>query len=130
MCEEREIKNFADVSAAVDFLVSEGWKITRSSFYRHRVEGKIRRQANNTYTLAAVRKYAKTFCRRRDAKTLLKEALARELANQSSLLRTEISTVFRIRAGEIIRLVSGDPARVDALVSFFETHFNDENSGK
>jgi hypothetical protein len=93
---------FADVEKAVEFLTSPGWEITKTSFYRHQAEGKIRRR-DRSYTARALKKYARLFLHRKDPFTLMQETLAKVIAENAS---------------EIIKLVSGDPSRVEALVSF------------
>lgn len=91
-----EKNSFLDVSAAFSYLVCEGWRISISSFYRHRLEGKIRPQSDGSYTLISLKRYAKTFLRRRDVMTLLSK-----------------------RAAEIIVLVDGDEKKMSDLITWF-----------
>jgi hypothetical protein len=122
MCNKTEETNFSDVSGAVAHLFTEGWKASISTFYQHQQRGKIRRQSDGTYTPASLRKYAKTFLRRRDNATLLKEMLDRELAKRTAFLRNDFEVFCRTRAAEIVALVNGDPGKIPDLVTYLLAH--------
>lgn len=102
--QETEEMFFTDVGEAVNRLKLEGWKISRSGFYRSQASGKIRRQ-NGVYTLTAIKKYAKTFLRRRDPAIILREILLQELIKL---------------APEIVTLVDGDPGKSENLTEYFK----------
>lgn len=113
-----EKKNFADVLEVVDYLISKGWRLARSSFYRHQRDGKIRPQTDGTFTLATVNKYAKTFLKPCDATTLLERAFERELVKRADVFRGDLEAFFRTRAAEIIALVAGEPGKVSDLIKY------------
>jgi len=52
--------------AVVDWLNDQGWKVRKSAFYKHRKEGKIRPQADGTFRIADVEKYATVHLSRKD----------------------------------------------------------------
>ena len=91
-----EKQDFADALEVVNYLLSNGWRLSLSTFYRHRSDGKIRPQVDGGYSLQAVKKYGRLFLRRRDA-----------------------STVLAKRATEIIDLVAGDEGKVSDLIAWF-----------
>jgi hypothetical protein len=125
MCENVEEKNFADVSEVFSYLVSEGWRVSISTFYRHQSQGKVRAQPDGTYTLRSVQKYSKTFLHRRDTTALLKAALERELTERLAAFKNDIETFCRNRAAEIVALVSGDPRMVPDLIEYLLDHAED-----
>ena len=58
-----EFKNKREVA---DYLIEEGWKVSRSTVYKHAAEGRIRPDANGIYTLRAVQKYARLHLMQQD----------------------------------------------------------------
>ena len=56
-------KNILDV---VKFLDAAGFKISKSTVYRHRSEGRIRPDADGSFTAVMVKKYASDFLQRKD----------------------------------------------------------------
>lgn len=60
---ERSFSKFADV---VTHLDAEGWKISTSTAYEHKQDGKIRPGANGKYSLAVVLEYARQHLQRKD----------------------------------------------------------------
>jgi hypothetical protein len=53
--------NFDNIAAVLQHLEGAGWKVTKTSLYRHQKEGKILPDAAGRYPKKAVEKYAKTF---------------------------------------------------------------------
>lgn len=122
MCGNLNGKNIADVSGAVAYLFAEGFKTSISTFYQHEHFGRIRRQADGTYTPASLKKYAKAWLRRRDNATLLKEALEREITKRMAFFRNDLETFCRTRAAEIVAIVNGDPGKVSDLATYLLAH--------
>jgi len=52
--------------AVVEWLNDQGWKVRKSALYKHRKEGKIRPQADGTFRLVDVEKYAAVHLSRKD----------------------------------------------------------------
>ena len=52
--------------AVVDWLNGQGWKIRKTTIYQHRKEGKIKPQADGTFSIEDVEKYASTYLKRKD----------------------------------------------------------------
>lgn len=61
--DRRTIKN---ILAVVDHLSAQGWKVKKSAVYNHKKEGKLRPQADGSFRLADVERYAETFLKRQD----------------------------------------------------------------
>jgi hypothetical protein len=57
---------FPNIKSVVEYLSSGGWKVKKSACYLHSSQGKILPQADGTFTLKAVLKYATLFLKRRD----------------------------------------------------------------
>lgn len=114
--------NSLAASGVVSYLVSEGWHSSKASFYRHRREGKIRPQTDGTYTIAAIRKYAKTFLRRFDTTILTREAFDREIRRRVAVIRSDLEVLFRCQAADMVALVAGDPGKVSDLINFLLDH--------
>ena len=52
---------FDNVAAVLDYLQAAGWKVTRTSLYRHQSEGKFLPQSDGTYLQKDIDKYAKNW---------------------------------------------------------------------
>lgn len=100
-------QTFDSLMDVVSHLDSEGWKISKSSAYEHKDEGKIRPGADGKYTLTAVQDYARQYLQRKDGsigeeqsslqeKKLLEEI--RRLSSDASLRELTL----RKRQGELI----------------------------
>jgi len=57
---------FASLMDVVTHLDTAGWKISKSSAYEHKDEGKIRPGVDGKYTLSAVQEYARQHLQRKD----------------------------------------------------------------
>jgi hypothetical protein len=57
---------FDSLMDVVAYLDAEGWKISRSSAYEHRDDGKIRPGPDGKYTLSAAQDYARQHLQRKD----------------------------------------------------------------
>lgn len=66
--EPEEADRFPNLMRVLDYLRAEGWKIGKSQLYQHRKEGRIRAEADGTYTRRAVDRYAKLFLKRTDGR--------------------------------------------------------------
>jgi hypothetical protein len=73
---EQDFKNLNEVA---QYLDREGWKVSRSTFYKHAKEGRIKGAADGTYALKAVQKYAAAFLMKRsDHQKMADEELQRK----------------------------------------------------
>jgi hypothetical protein len=63
MDKETSEKTFATVADVLDYLEGDGWKVTKTSLYRHREEGKLLPQRDGSYARKDVDKYARTWLR-------------------------------------------------------------------
>ena len=77
---------FEHRAAVLRHLQDTGWQIGRSQFYKHCDEGRLVREQNGTYTLAAVDTYAAAYCRRIETGKRLPEHTA-TLAEQREVVR-------------------------------------------
>jgi hypothetical protein len=59
------MEHFPNLLKVFDFLRGEGYRIAKSTLYRHRSEGKIRPAKDDTYQIKAVSKYAARFLKRK-----------------------------------------------------------------
>ena len=59
-------QSFAKFADVVTYLDTEGWKISTSTAYEHKQDGKIRPGANGKYSLSAVIEYARQHLQRQD----------------------------------------------------------------
>lgn len=57
---------FKNILEVTSYLKTGGWKIQKSTAYRHAQEGKIRPEADGTFTEQTALKYARRFLRRTD----------------------------------------------------------------
>ena len=62
-------RTFPNLLAVIDYLKLNKWKIAKSRAYEHQKEGKIKPQANGTYRLSDVEKYAATHLKLSSGKT-------------------------------------------------------------
>lgn len=54
-------RHFENIAAVLQYLESAGWKVTKTSLYRHQKEGKVLPDKNGCYQRKTVEKYARTF---------------------------------------------------------------------
>jgi hypothetical protein len=52
---------FETIAAVLEYLETSGWKVTKTSLYRHQGEGKLLPKENGSFRKKDVDKYAKTF---------------------------------------------------------------------
>ena len=57
---------FKNILEVATYLAAAGLKVSKSTLYRHRSEGRIRADEDGSFTREAVRKYTKTFLKRKD----------------------------------------------------------------
>lgn len=58
---QQETETFSNIAVVLAYLYNEGWKVTKTSLYRHQKEGKILPDKDGHYSKKAVDKYARTF---------------------------------------------------------------------
>ena len=56
---------FKDIAAVLEYLDTSGWKVTKTSLYRHQSEGKIMPATDGSYRQKDVDKYAKTWLKQK-----------------------------------------------------------------
>ncbi len=56
----------ANTLAVADYLRDQGWKVKKSAVYKHKKEGKLRCEADGTYRIDEVDRYAQTYLKRAD----------------------------------------------------------------
>jgi hypothetical protein len=154
---------FLNTLQVVEYLKSEGWKLSKSAAYAHVKEGMLRCRDDGHFHERDVLKYARTFLKMKDGSTVSREleSLSREKSqvelrrmnaeakikehkleilagnlvprSRFELALTERLILFRQHlmyfgdwcAPEIIRLVSGDMAKVSDLIRFMRDKFED-----
>jgi len=82
-------QTFDTLMDVVTHLDADGWKISKSSAYEHKDDGKIRPGGNGKYTLSAVTEYARQHLQRKDggsaaAVNLQEQKLTEEIRRISS----------------------------------------------
>lgn len=70
--ENNQVQSLSNVLGVVEYLTAKGWKIKKSSAYQHVREKTLRRQADGTFLIAAVEKYASHCLKRLDGATVKK----------------------------------------------------------
>ncbi len=70
-----EPQPFPTLADVLDYLKSAGWRVTRTSLYRHQGEGKIRPGDDGEYHVKDVDRYAKTWLKRKETGRRAKDAL-------------------------------------------------------
>lgn len=150
-------RTFASILEVVDFLDSDGWKISRSTAYDHwKKDGKISARPDGTFALSAVQEYARVHLQKKDGtpgplagpnlqeeklqeeirrirhdadmrelnlRTKLGELIPKdhveaELAERAQNLKMYLDAFIRSAAGQIIKLVGGDPLRAPQLITY------------
>ncbi len=97
---------FPTIIDMVAWLDAEGWKISKSSAYEHRDEGKIRPGADGKFSRAAVLEYARKHLQRKDGGTDEKSSLQeqrlleeiRRISSDANLRELK----YRERQGELM----------------------------
>lgn len=80
-------KPFPTIAEVLDCLKSDGWKVTKTSLYRHAKEGKLLPRPDGAYAPKDVERYARTFLKQQSTgkkvneklDTLQRERLEKEL---------------------------------------------------
>ncbi len=97
---------FASIVDVVAHLDTEGWKISKSTAYEHRDDGKIRPGTDGKYTLSTVQEYARKHLQRKDggsiAATNLQEEKLRGQIRQISTDAEMRELKLKERQGELI----------------------------
>ena len=79
-------KNIRDV---VKSLQTEGWKVSQSTVYKHRGEGKIKAEADGSFTLRNVTTYARNFLMLKDSKQKVADEELNRQKIKAEILRLE-----------------------------------------
>ncbi len=83
-------EQFATKFAAWEWLAANGWKIGKSQFYNHCRDGLIRPEADGTYSLKRLKKYAETHIKRAETgllkRTEIEKLQERKLVGEVELL--------------------------------------------
>lgn len=66
-------RTFQNMLAVIDYLKINNWKIAKSRAYEHQKEGKIKPQANGTFRLSDVEKYAAVHLKRSNGRSAVSE---------------------------------------------------------
>ena len=98
---DSEDKKFKNVLEATVYLQDQGWKIKKSSMYRHIQEGRLRPEADGAFTEKAVLRYAKYFLKRLDG------AMSRR--NERMQQDKAAAEEKAFRTGTTLGNASGDP---------------------
>lgn len=61
-----QVERLNNLLEVVKYLKGLGWKVSKSAVYRHRSEGKIRPQADGSFSASDVEKYARNFLQQKD----------------------------------------------------------------
>jgi hypothetical protein len=102
---EREFKNLLEVS---EHLEKEGWKVSRSTLYKHAKDGRLHPDANGVFPAKAVEKYAIQWLHRKsDSEKVRAEKLAeeerREKIKYQAALRKQMELKLAILEGKYIQ---------------------------
>ena len=65
----------ATIADVLEYLIESGWKVTRTSLYRHQGEGKILPAADGTYRIKDVEKYAKAWLKQKSTGKKISERM-------------------------------------------------------
>lgn len=65
---QEQQETLPNILAVVDYLTAAGWRIKKSTAYKHHKEGKLRPEKDGTYKISVIGKYAVTFLKTLDGK--------------------------------------------------------------
>ncbi|MCK9362112.1 MAG: hypothetical protein M0P74_00695 [Syntrophales bacterium] len=94
-------KTLSNILAVVDYLSGQGWKVHKSAVYNHKKEGRIRPQADGSFRISDVERYAETYLKRKDGSESGKLDKLQERKLTAEIAKTEAQTehwVNRARA--------------------------------
>jgi len=72
---EYENYSFKNLLAVLSWLQAQGWKISRAGIYKHRAEGKIKKQPDGGYSARDVERYARVHLKRLSTGKRLRDGL-------------------------------------------------------
>lgn len=81
---------FDNLMAVLEYLISNGWKASRNSLYRHQSQGKLLPESDGKYKQRSVDKYAKTFLKQTSTGKRLRESsdeLQHQILQQNKKLK-------------------------------------------
>lgn len=155
MQKENHPESFKNIKAVADFVIDQGWNVSKSSVYEHAKRGMLGKKKNGIYTLRQVQDYCRDYLTPQDAyqnqqsdelnkvklkteiaykqeqakliklkreieegKYVLLSDWALQLAGRAAVFETGFKGSIRSSAGDIIKLVDGDPMKTGELISF------------
>lgn len=99
----------ATLAEVLEHLKDGGWKVTKTSLYRHAKEGKLVPEPGGAYSVKAVNKYARTFLKRQSTGKRVSEEVdglqRQKLEKEMKLLDLDIQRKERMEAKESGSLV-------------------------
>lgn len=113
-------ETFKNLFAVHRYLVKQGVKICKSTLYVHFAEGKIQPRRDGLYTEGIVTRYAKNYLKRIDGTKLRNPMRPRRRS-----LEAKLDSLAIEKAPEIMTCVGGDPGKVDDLIEFLRSAFDD-----
>lgn len=81
-------ERFKNLREAVAWLKAQGWKVSQSTIYKHENDGKIRAEADGTYSGKSVLKYARSF--------LMLQATKEKIDDEALLRKKTMAEIRRI----------------------------------
>lgn len=91
-------EQFKNLREVVAYLQGQGWKVSQSTLYKHQGEGKIKAEADGTYTLKNLMRYAKAYLITIDGKRKLDDEELQRKKTLSEIRRIEEQAkLFKIK---------------------------------
>jgi hypothetical protein len=94
-------ETFKNVREVVAYLKGQDWKVSQATIYKHQNEGKIKAEADGTYLLKSVLRYARGFLMLRQAKQKVDDEELQRKKTKAEIWRTE----EQAKLGRIKRMV-------------------------
>lgn len=118
---------FANLRAVAAYLTEEGWKVSESTVYLHREQGKLGPDAEGRYPIERVVQYAETHLERLDGSDRAETAAAQKALSEARRIAAQ-AEILEIKAaqlrGELVSLETAQlelAARAAILVSDFRS---------
>jgi hypothetical protein len=93
--------NFRNLREVVEYLKGQDWKVSQATVYKHQSEGKIKAEADGTYLLKSVLRYARGFLMLRQVKQKVDDEELQRKKTKAEIWRTE----EQAKLGRIKRMV-------------------------
>jgi hypothetical protein len=94
-------EKFKNVREVVAYLKGQDWKVSQATIYKHQNDGKIKAEADGTYTVKNVLRYARGFLMLREAKRKVDDEELQRKKTKAEIWRTE----EQAKLGRIKRMV-------------------------